>query len=129
MRHSKNLLQRGWFIFCLLALVQISCSNEGLFAAKTPSEEPNWQQQVDTLNEKITLLKRWQEGYRMTAEQAQFKADRLQFEEKNLIDAKQLWKVAENANQKAQDLQVIIDKLEQQRNGILQRHNQPIPKN
>lgn len=129
MKHSKNLFQSGWFVFCLFAFTLIACSNEGLFAAKSASEEPNWQHQVDDLNEKITLLKRWQEGYRMTAEQAQFKADRLQFEEKNLIDAKQLWKVAENANQKAQDLQVIIDKLEEQRNEILKRHHQPIPKN
>lgn len=91
-------------------------------------EEPSWQQNLDDINEKIVILKKWQEGYRMTAEQAQFKADRLQFEQDNLIDAKRLWKVAENANQKADDLQVIIAKLEAQRNDILRKHNLPIPK-
>ncbi len=92
------------------------------------AQEPSWQQNLDDINEKIVILKKWQEGYRMTAEQAQFKADRLQFEQDNLIDAKRLWKVAENANQKADDLQVIIAKLEAQRNDILRKHNLPIPK-
>lgn len=89
----------------------------------------NWQEQVDDLNQKITILSRWQQGYRMTAQQAQFRADRIQFQQDNIIDAKRLWKVAENASQKAQDLQVIINKLVQERNAILKKHGQPIPKN
>ena len=115
-------------ILFALSFVNIGCTSSSTLSAKAP-DEPNWQQNVNELDEKITLLKRWQEGYRMTAEQAQFKADRLQFEENQLLDAKRLWKVAENANQKAQDLQVIIEKLEDQRNGILRKHNQPVPKN
>lgn len=95
----------------------------------THSSSSNWQEEVSELNQKIAILSRWQQGYRMTAQQAQFKADRLQFQEENIIDAKRLWKVAENASQKAQDLQVIINKLVEQRNALLRRHGQPIPKN
>ncbi len=124
--HKKRICQ-FFFVLFLLSFVNIGCTGQSSLSAKAPSE-PSWQAQVTELDEKINVLKRWQEGYRMTAEQAQFKADRLQFEDNQLLDAKRLWKVAENANQKAQDLQVIIGKLEDQRNGILQRHNQPIPK-
>lgn len=127
--------KRVHFILCLFLLFPlawVSPMSAQLHAkeskASNTADEPSWQEQVQELNEKITLLKRWQEGYKMTAEQAEFKADRLQFEEDQLIDAKRLWKVAENANQKAEDLQVIIDKLVNQRNIILKRHNQPIPK-
>lgn len=117
------------FFFILLALsfVSIGCTGQSLLSAKEQSQ-PSWHQDVNELDEKIAVLRRWQEGYKMTAEQAQFKADRLQFEDNQLLDAKRLWKVAENANQKAQDLQVIIGKLEEQRNEILKKHNQPIPK-
>lgn len=127
--------KRAGFILVVLLLFTLIHPNlvNAQLHAKAPKapqvNEPSWQEQVQELDEKITLLKRWQEGYKMTAEQAQFKADRLQFEENQLLDAKRLWKVAENANQKAQDLQVIIDKLITQRNTLLKRHNQPIPKN
>lgn len=125
--------QKNFLYIFLWFTLTITIFNTSIFTsklhAKAVADEPSWQSQVEELNEKITILRRWQEGYRMTAEQAQFKADRLQFEESQLIDAKRLWKVAENANQKAQDLQVIIDKLETQRNAILKKHNQPIPRN
>ncbi|MCH9632384.1 MAG: hypothetical protein S4CHLAM6_07170 [Chlamydiae bacterium] len=117
-----------FFILFMLSFVSIGCTGQSLLSAKD-QDQPNWQQEVHELDEKIAVLKRWQEGYKMTAEQAQFKADRLQFEENQLLDSKRLWKVAENATQKAQDLQVIIGKLEDQRNEILKKHNQPIPKN
>lgn len=136
--NKKQSLYKLSFLVCLLGLICSSCDSEpkqnhttnNLVTAKASAQnEPNWQQEVDELNEKITILRRWQNGYRMTAEQAQFKADRLQFEQDNLMDAKRLWKIADNAHQKAEDLQVIIDKLEDQRNAILKKHNQPIPKN
>ena len=128
MNRNRKWFLSPWILVCLLAFVHFSCVSDGLHAAKSTENESGWQGEVDQLNEKIALLRRWQEGYRMTAEQAQFKADRLQFEQENLIDAKRLWKVAENANQKAQDLQMIIEKLEDQRNTILRKHDQPIPK-
>lgn len=128
MKTEKKRFLKPWILVFILAFVHFSCTSEGLHASKSCESESGWQEDVQQLNEKIALLRRWQEGYRMTADQAQFKADRLQFEEETLIDAKRLWKVAENANQKAQDLQVIIDKLENQRNRILKKHNQPIPK-
>lgn len=127
MKINKKRLFKCSLVFFLAILLQTGCASEGLLAAKVSESGSNWQQQVNELDEKIVLLKRWQEGYRMTAEQAQFKADRLQFDQENLIDAKRLWKVAENATQKAQDLQVIINKLEEQRNGVLKKHNQPTP--
>lgn len=125
-------LQSFGIIFIGAMTLLSGCSNNPLVGAtsKVSSEQSasNWQESVNELNEKITILSRWQQGYRMTAQQAQFKADRIQFQQENLVDSKRLWKVAENASQKAQDLQVIIDKLVQQRNSILQKHNQPIPK-
>jgi len=129
MKSSRKILSKLGLFFFLMILFQVTCVTDGLYAAKSPEADYGWQGQVNELDEKIVLLKRWQEGYTMTSEQAQLKADRLQFEQENLIDAKRLWKIAENSKQKAQDLQVIIEKLEDQRNAILKRHNQPIPKN
>lgn len=135
---QRNLLKPGRYMLALgLALLGLSgCSNgkstQVISAATKNSSssesESAWQQQVNELNEKIKILQRWQQGYRMTAQQAQFKADRVQFQEENLVDAKRLWKIADNATQKAQDLQLIIDKLIEERNTILRKHNQPIPK-
>ncbi len=127
MRKSRNFWALSQLVLVVFLLVYTGCSNS-MLSTKLADDPSGWEQQVSELDRKIVLLKRWQEGYRMTAEQAQFKADRLQFEENFLIDAKRLWKVAENARQKAQDLQVLIDKLEAQRNKILVRHHQPIPK-
>lgn len=128
MFQRRKVLYTFSFLILLVSLFAPSYTATHL-EAKSTTSDASWEGQVKELNEKIAVLRRWQEGYRMTAEQAQFKADRLQFEENELIDAKRLWKVAENANQKAQDLQVIIDKLENQRNSILKRHHQPVPKN
>ena len=119
-------------IFSLLAVFTFSCSSSqmvGAHSKQSNQSTSDWQEEVGELNQKITILSRWQQGYRMTAQQAQFKADRIQFQQENLVDAKRLWKVAENASQKAQDLQVIINKLVEQRNAILTRHGQPIPRN
>ncbi len=115
-----------------MALGLCACTTNQILGNKSKNSSDtsssNWQSDVSELNEKIVILTRWQQGYRMTAQQAQFKADRLQFQEENIIDSKRLWKVAENAKQKAEDLQLIIDNLVVQRNEILTRHNQPIPK-
>lgn len=131
MMKLRPFMKVNMLIVSMLAIICSLSSFSLAMGAKVQPEavdEPTWQQNLDDINEKITILKKWQEGYRLTAEQAQFKADRLQFEQDNLIDAKRLWKVAENANQKADDLQVIIAKLETQRNDILRKHNLPIPK-
>lgn len=128
---KKSLYRILYCSFPLFFLLFIACSASPIVGAtsKNTTNSQNWQQQVDELDQKITILSRWQQGYRMTAQQAQFKADRIQFQENNILDAKRLWKVAENASQKAQDLQVIINQLVEKRNAILKRHNQPIPKN
>lgn len=121
-----------WILITLLTSVVGCTTNTSLVGARASDADTNssdWQERVEVLNEKITILSRWQQGYRMTAQQAQFKADRIQFQQDNIIDAKRLWRVAENASQKAQDLQLIIDQLVKERNAILVRHNQPIPKN
>jgi hypothetical protein len=137
MEVQRNLLKPGRYLLTIgLILLGLSACNGKSSqiisaAAKNSSScesELAWQQQVNELNEKIKILLRWQQGYRMTAQQAQFKADRVQFQEENLVDAKRLWKIADNATQKAQDLQLIIDKLIEERNDILKKHNQPIPK-
>ncbi len=121
------------FLICSVSILVSACSDQPQVnhaqAKQTPQSSSNWQDEVNELNQKIAILSRWQQGYRMTAQQAQFKADRIQFQQENIVDAKRLWKVAENASQKAQDLQVIINKLVDQRNAILNRHGQPIPKN
>lgn len=124
----------GYGLFILLMFFSLSSCTGGSQVVSAGSKnrsnqnESNWEESVRELNEKITILQRWQQGYKMTAQQAQFKADRIQFQQENIVDSKRLWKVADNASQKAQDLQIIIDRLIQQRNTILRSHNQPIPK-
>lgn len=112
----------------LLTIIQPIFANQKEDAEQV-TELTGWKKTVYELDQKIDVLQKWQEGYRMTAQQAQFKADRLQFEQTDFIDAKRLWKVAESANQKAQDLQIIIDKLTSKRDGILRQHGQEVPKN
>ncbi|MCH9634014.1 MAG: hypothetical protein S4CHLAM7_07500 [Chlamydiae bacterium] len=133
MKSSRSFFLRAEMFLLVFVFIFASCTSGQVVGttAKAPNSanDSNWQSEINELNEKITILTRWQQGYRMTAQQAQFRADRIQFQEDNIVDAKRLWKVAENAKQKAEDLQVIIDGLVQQRNGILTRHNQPIPKN
>ncbi len=117
---------KKYYLLCLLFFSSFFSSP--LTAAPSRAPLSGWQEEVAELNQKIALIRRWQEGYKMTADQARFKGDRLQFQEDNLIDSKRLWQVAENADQKVQDLQVILDRLILRRNAILEKHRQPIPK-
>ncbi len=132
MKIGRCAFLKSWLVIPLIALGLSACTTNQILGNKSKasadSSSSGWQADVNELNEKIVILTRWQQGYRMTAQQAQFKADRIQFQEQFIIDAKRLWKVAENAKQKAEDLQLIIDNLVEQRNAILTRHNQPIPK-
>ena len=111
----------------VMAVPQSGCaSSTTKTVAAAKSAQPD--NQLDELNAKIDTLKKWKEGYELTAERANFKADRLQFRNDDLIDARRLWKVAQNAEQKAKELQILIDELETERNSILRSQGQPIPK-
>ncbi len=133
----------GWIFMLLCALPQVGCadSHKNKEATKettiaynhsktirtqlkqSPDTSKSRQEQITTIEGKIATLKRWQEGYKMTAQRANFKADRLQFKEGNLVDSRRYWKVAADAKQKAQDLQVLIDKLEDDKRTILKDHD------
>lgn len=100
--------------------------NYYLAAATSNQSMPEWKQQVQQIDEKIAVLKKWQEGYQLTAERANFKANRLQFREDQLVDSRRLWQQAEQAEQKAKDIQVLIDDLEKEKKTILEAHGQNV---
>ena len=123
------MVKAPYWILVVLFFALAPLKADSVKSAPVADETMPWQARVNEINEKIEVLKRWKEGYELTAERANFKADRLQFRNDDLIDSRRLWKTAQNAEQKAKELQILIDELTEERNQLLRTHGQPIPAN
>jgi len=85
--------------------------------------EPAWKQQVGGIDEQIQQLEEMKRGYEGRALRHENLAQRLQFQQDELLTARRHWQLAKENREIAEKVQVQIDQLQQKKKSIFEKHN------
>lgn len=108
--------------------VKTSCLNDqaNLFVKLTPAEveflanNPEIQAQVEEIDRKISELRSMKRGYEARALRHEDQAQRLQFEDRAVLETRRHNELADENRQKADKIQQEIDRLQAERRKLLQ---------
>ncbi len=79
------------------------------------SEAPEKRAQIEQIDERIEELKEMKRGFEGKAIRAENQAERMQFEDRYLLETRQYFRVAEENRRKAELAQEEIDRLEKKK--------------
>ncbi len=112
-----------YFRFALLAAFLAFGSFSHALVKHLPSDQ--WEQELQTLDNAINKLTDLRNREIAKAERAQNRADALQFQSNNLMDARRKWQEAENSREIAARYQQEIDQLQVRKDALLEKHAHP----
>lgn len=98
------------WIFLLISLCAYAASS------------PDWQLEVQSIDQKINQLNNMKEELRMGVEKKANEAMRWQFQHENYLDARRAWDELAIKKEQMKEVQAQIDKLEARKQEILKEH-------
>ncbi len=105
-----------WTVAICLALSLLTSSPLLLWTAQAKSEK---MAEINSIDERIWQLKEMKRGFEGKAIRAENQAERMQFEDRFILETRQYFKIAEENRQKAQLVQDEIDRLEKRKAELL----------